>query len=71
MGKITFEEIENILIDSLCDPKKKKTLPYYWWKIKFNLHSFSSTRILLKHLAFHLEKELLKREYENDKEICK
>jgi hypothetical protein len=58
---VNVDEIENIMVDSLIDPIKRTTLPIAWHKFEFDLSSTSHARELLRHLAYWLYMDNIKR----------
>ena len=52
---MTRTELEDIMMDSLLDFKKRNYLPKEWQNSTFNLNFNSNTRKLIQHFAYYIE----------------
>lgn len=50
----TFDKLRSLMIESLENPEKKKTLPDSWAKLEFATQKNTNIDILIKHFAFHI-----------------
>jgi hypothetical protein len=61
-NKFTIEEIENILLESIINPDKQKTLPIMIQNKNWFLNGVMKN--LIRHFAYWLNIEMIKKDYE-------